>query len=83
MKLLLIDNHDSFVYNILGLLQTCGVSRDSVDLMRPEENTARTSDIYSGVILSPGPGLPSELPGLGRNDKSATKKNALPRGYEH
>ncbi len=66
MKLLLIDNHDSFVYNILGLLQTCGVSRDSVDLMRPEENTARTSDIYSGVILSPGPGLPSELPGLMR-----------------
>ncbi|MDE5902666.1 MAG: aminodeoxychorismate/anthranilate synthase component II [Muribaculaceae bacterium] len=66
MKLLLIDNHDSFVCNILGLLESCRVARDCVDVARPEEAVSLPSHPYAGVILSPGPGLPSELPGLMR-----------------
>jgi len=57
MKLTVIDNYDSFVYNIVRYLRelSCDVSvmrNDSID-----QNTLNES---AGVILSPGPGIPEE-----------------------
>ena len=58
MNLLILDNQDSFSYNLFHLLKEAGAS--SVDV-RP---TAAYPDIkmvsYDGVVLSPGPGLPDE-----------------------
>ncbi|GIV25340.1 MAG: glutamine amidotransferase [Bacteroidia bacterium] len=57
---LLIDNHDSFTYNIVHLLQTAGV-RVSV---RPADEI-RPAEIYhypwAGLVLGPGPGHPAIL----------------------
>jgi anthranilate synthase component 2 len=58
MKVLLIDNYDSFTYNLFHLLDQF----DGVDT-----NVARNDEIgldevkhYDRIIISPGPGIPSE-----------------------
>src|SRR5262245_9941373 len=57
MNLLVLDNYDSFTYNLVHLLRTIGVDPDVRlnDAITPDE-AAR----YDALILSPGPGLPSE-----------------------
>lgn len=58
MQVILIDNHDSFTFNLVELIRESGnhnvvvIKNDEVD-----ENTFR--DIKK-IIISPGPGLPSE-----------------------
>ncbi len=62
-RILLIDNFDSFTYNIVHLLRTLGVALDRLDVVR---NTRLDLDAlidYQAVISSPGPGLP-ETSGL-------------------
>ncbi len=58
-KILVIDNYDSFVFNIVQLLREAPetplfdmVHNDCIDFTRLEE--------YGGLLLSPGPGVPSE-----------------------
>lgn len=57
MKLLIIDNYDSFTYNIVHLLRELGVSPTVLrnDCVTPAEAAA-----FNAIILSPGPGIPSE-----------------------
>ena len=57
MKILLIDNYDSFTYNLLHILRDLGtdtdvIRNDKIDMDRVEE--------YDKIFLSPGPGVPSE-----------------------
>ena len=54
----LLDNYDSFTFNIVELLRKCGVQ--DIRLMKndaPDHEVIATSD---GLILSPGPGIPEE-----------------------
>ena len=57
MKLLLIDNYDSFTYNIVELLRSLSIS--NFTLVKNEVSIAEASG-YSKIILSPGPATPSE-----------------------
>lgn len=66
MKILLVDNHDSFVYNVVGLLCKCGLGREAVDVRRCDDLPYDRIADYSGTILSPGPGIPEESAGLMR-----------------
>lgn len=68
MRVLVIDNHDSFVYNIIGLLET--ISRQDafadmewVRVMNDAISPESALD-YDSVILSPGPGVPHEAGNL-------------------
>jgi len=56
-RLLLIDNYDSFTWNLAALLQMEGAA---VDVMRNDAlpRVAEIESIYDGVVISPGPGLP-------------------------
>lgn len=58
MKILLLDNYDSFTFNLLHLLEQ--VDGHTVDVIR--NDAIRIGDVakYDAIILSPGPGLPSE-----------------------
>jgi len=62
MKVLLIDNYDSFVYNLAQLIEETGlcdlevISYDKVD-----ENVIEGFDKF---IISPGPGIPPDFPKL-------------------
>lgn len=57
MKLLIVDNYDSFTYNIVHLIKELGVTPEVYrnDRIEPEE-----IDRYDKIILSPGPGIPCE-----------------------
>jgi len=59
MKFLIIDNYDSFVYNIAQLLGELGVSSDVVrnDKITVDEIKKRN---YDAIVISPGPGTPED-----------------------
>ncbi|MEX1080150.1 MAG: gamma-glutamyl-gamma-aminobutyrate hydrolase family protein [Homoserinimonas sp.] len=59
-RILVIDNYDSFVYTLNGYLQQLGAVTDVVrnDSFTLDELPSRLAD-YDGVLLSPGPGTPS------------------------
>lgn len=58
MKLLILDNYDSFTYNLVQLIQSH--ENISVDVRRNDEISLEEVNNYDKIILSPGPGLPSE-----------------------
>lgn len=61
-RILLIDNYDSFVYNVLHLLRSsCTLEVDIV--MNDKIPFDKLSD-YSHIVISPGPGIPSEAGGI-------------------
>ncbi|WP_314424075.1 glutamine amidotransferase-related protein [uncultured Microbacterium sp.] len=58
-RVLVVDNHDSFVHTLVGYLRELGadvtlVESDAVDAARMDELLARVD----GVMISPGPGTP-------------------------
>ena len=59
MKLLVFDNYDSFTYNLVHLVKK--VSNDiDVEVFRNDEIPLEKVRDYDKIILSPGPGIPSE-----------------------
>lgn len=60
--LLLIDNYDSFTYNLVHALEASG--RCAVTVKRCDEVPAGAILSHDAAVISPGPGLPSELPNL-------------------
>ncbi|HEX3387322.1 MAG TPA: aminodeoxychorismate/anthranilate synthase component II, partial [Mucilaginibacter sp.] len=57
MKILIIDNYDSFTYNLVHLVNEIGLQ---CDVWRNDKFAIGDVDAYSHIILSPGPGIPSE-----------------------
>lgn len=57
MNILLFDNYDSFTYNLKHILSELGAT---VDVVRNDKITLSEVDKYDKILLSPGPGIPSE-----------------------
>jgi anthranilate synthase component 2 len=57
-KILILDNYDSFTYNLVQLVEE--IIGGEVDVYRNDEITIEDVDRYDKIILSPGPGIPSE-----------------------
>ena len=57
MKIVIIDNYDSFTYNLSHLVKELGAQ---VDVVRNDRFELKDLEPYSKIILSPGPGIPSE-----------------------
>lgn len=59
MMLLLLDNYDSFTYNVYQLLSSLGASVEVIrnDQITVEEIAQRG---YEAVVISPGPGVPAD-----------------------
>jgi len=57
MKVLLLDNYDSFTYNLRHILLELGVE---TDVRRNDKISLEEVDAYHKILLSPGPGIPSE-----------------------
>ena len=57
MKLLIFDNYDSFTHNIAHAVRELGVEPD---VIRNDRITLEEIDAYDKIIISPGPGIPSE-----------------------
>ncbi|ANQ50909.2 aminodeoxychorismate/anthranilate synthase component II [Flammeovirga sp. MY04] len=56
-KILVLDNYDSFVYNLVHYLRELG---QEVDIFRNDKITLEKVGKYDKILLSPGPGIPSE-----------------------
>jgi anthranilate synthase component II len=57
MKIIIIDNYDSFTYNLAHLVRELGAE---VDVVRNDQFELPLLEQYDKIILSPGPGIPSE-----------------------
>jgi anthranilate synthase component II len=58
MKILVIDNYDSFTYNLVHYMEK--VTNDKVEVYRNNEITLQDVNQFDKILLSPGPGVPSE-----------------------
>ena len=56
-KILVVDNYDSFVFNLVQYLQQLGAE---VVVKRNDEVNADSINGFDGVLLSPGPGTPED-----------------------
>ncbi len=56
-RILVIDNYDSFVYNLVHIIRELGYQPD---VFRNDKITLEEVSQYDKILLSPGPGIPSE-----------------------
>jgi para-aminobenzoate synthetase component 2 len=56
-RILVVDNYDSFVFNLVQYLYQLGVE---CDVRRNDEVELSEIDSFAGVLLSPGPGTPEQ-----------------------
>ena len=61
MKVLIVDNKDSFTYNLKHYIHEFS---DQVTVVRCNELNVDDIKYYDKILLSPGPGLPEEYPVL-------------------
>lgn len=57
MKVLVIDNYDSFTYNLVHYLEDLDCE---VTVKRNDQLTVEEVDAFEKIVLSPGPGIPEE-----------------------
>ena len=57
MKIVIIDNYDSFTYNLSHLVKELGAE---VAVLRNDQFQLEELEAFDKIILSPGPGIPSE-----------------------
>jgi len=57
-KILILDNYDSFTYNLLHLVKELGFT--DIEVYRNDKITLDEVDRFDTIILSPGPGIPEE-----------------------
>lgn len=57
MKVTIIDNYDSFTYNLAHLVRELGAD---VEVFRNDKFALEQLEAFDKIILSPGPGIPDE-----------------------
>lgn len=57
MKIVILDNYDSFTYNLSQIIKELGAE---VTVLRNDKFRIDSLEEYDKIILSPGPGIPSE-----------------------
>lgn len=59
MKILVIDNYDSFTYNLVHIIRALGYG-GQLDVFRNDQISLEAVAAYDKILLSPGPGIPEE-----------------------
>jgi len=57
MKILVLDNYDSFTYNLVHIIRALG---HQPDVFRNDKISIEEVNAYDKILLSPGPGIPDE-----------------------
>ena len=57
MKILLLDNYDSFTFNLVHIVKELGYE---IDVVRNDKIALEAVDAHDKILLSPGPGIPEE-----------------------
>nr|WP_319400040.1 aminodeoxychorismate/anthranilate synthase component II [uncultured Carboxylicivirga sp.] len=58
MKILILDNYDSFTYNLVHYVEE--IMNEKVDVYRNDQISIEEVANYDKILLSPGPGIPDE-----------------------
>lgn len=58
MKILVLDNYDSFTYNLVQYIER--VLKRAIDVKRNDQISLEELAIYDKILISPGPGIPNE-----------------------
>jgi anthranilate synthase component 2 len=58
MKIMVLDNYDSFTYNLVHILKE--LSKGPVDVHRNDEIGLKDMGKYDKIVISPGPGVPDQ-----------------------
>src|ERR1700740_3819638 len=58
MRLLILDNYDSFTFNLVHLIEKC--SDVNFEVHRNDKITLEHAGSFDKILLSPGPGLPKD-----------------------
>ncbi len=74
MKILVLDNYDSFTYNLVYILRQEAIE---VDVIRNDKITAGEAQKYDGILLSPGPGIPKEAGNMPQIIKECSGKTPI------
>lgn len=59
MKILVFDNYDSFTFNLVHILRELGYG-STLEVHRNDKISLQEVDRFQKILLSPGPGIPSE-----------------------
>jgi anthranilate synthase component 2 len=59
MKILVIDNYDSFTYNLVHYIENI-IDNDVISVFRNDKINLDDVEGYDKILLSPGPGIPDE-----------------------
>ena len=68
MKIVIIDNYDSFTYNLAHLVRELGAQ---VTVWRNDRFNLEQLGAFDKIILSPGPGIPADALGGGNADPAS------------
>ena len=79
MRILLVDNYDSFTWNIEHILVSAGAL---VDVVRNDAINPHAVVQFDGLVLSPGPGVPDEAGQLMRIIPIAAAHSVPTLGWE-
>lgn len=58
MNILLLDNNDSFTYNLVQMIEE--IIENQIDVIKSDSIEFESISVYDKIILSPGPGIPKE-----------------------
>jgi len=60
MKILILDNYDSFTFNLFHIVESLLSDGDTLEVHRNDQISLEAVAGYNKILISPGPGLPSE-----------------------
>jgi len=58
MKILVLDNYDSFTYNLVQYIER--IVKEPIDVRRNDQISLEEISSYDKILISPGPGIPEE-----------------------
>lgn len=76
MKILVVDNYDSFTYNLVYLLKQ-NKKVKKLTILRNDKINGEPIGDYDKILLSPGPGIPSEAGSMPAILKEYSFKKAI------
>lgn len=74
-RLLILDNYDSFTYNLVQIVETH--SNWAFDVIKNDRFQMEDVSKYDKILFSPGPGLPSEADIMGKIIRSCGKTKSI------
>lgn len=75
VKVLIIDNFDSFTYNLVQIVKE--LKGCTFNVVNTDQLYLETPADYDGIIISPGPGVPSETPVLKKIIRHYEKEKSI------